>query len=117
MKTMDTVDVFDIKDPTKLVDRVIVKVTGQTNRHGTWTYYDPQWGGIVKTERYFLNQIQTGNEGGEDGDIKIIGVSDGKTKTDSTGKKIVTKPQAVLDYEKKNSGKKKVKTRTGSTGY
>jgi hypothetical protein len=29
----------------------------------------------------------------------------------------VTKPQAVLDYEKKNSGKKKIKSRDGQTGY
>ena len=34
----------------------------------------------------------------------------------STGKK-TAKPQAVLDYEKKNAGKKKVKTRDGQTGY
>src|SRR5260221_243826 len=34
-----------------------------------------------------------------------------------TGKKKVTKPQAVLDYEKKNADKKKVRTRDGQTGY
>ncbi|HEX5654643.1 MAG TPA: hypothetical protein VFX58_16310 [Chitinophagaceae bacterium] len=117
-KTMDTVDVFDIKDPDKLVGRVIVKLEGQTNKHGAWNYYDPMWGRIEKTERYFLNKLQTGEEGnGDDGEIKVLDVSDGKSKTDTTGKKTVTKPQAVLDYEKKNSGKKKVKTRTGQTGY
>ncbi len=117
-KTMDTVDVYDLYDPSKLVDQVIVKVEGQTYKHGTWTYYEPQWGAIQKTENYFLNKLKTGNEGeGEDGDIKPLEVSTGKTKTDSTGKKIVTKPQAVLDYEKKNSGKKKVRTRDGQTGY
>lgn len=117
-KTMDTVDVFDIYDPTKLVDQVIVKLEGQTYRHGVWTYYDPMWGSIQKTERYFLDKIQTGNPGveGEDGEIRPLDVSSGKTKTDSTGKKIVTKPQAVLEYEKKNSGKKKVRTRDGQTG-
>jgi hypothetical protein len=31
-------------------------------------------------------------------------------------KKVMTKPQAVLDFEKKNAGKKKIKVRTGSTG-
>ena len=114
---MDTVDVYDINDPTKVIDRVIIKSTGQTNKHGVWTYYDPREGIIEKTERYFLNKLQTDVEGtGEDGDIKPLDVSTGKAKTDSTGKKVVTKPQAVLDYEKKHSGKKKVKTRTGSTG-
>ncbi len=118
-KTMDTVAVYDLKDPSKLIDHVIVKVEGRTNRHGVFTYYDPEWGTIVKTETYFLNKLQT-DEGlatGEDGEIKPIGVSAGKTKTDSTGKKIVTKPQAVLDYEKKNAGKKKIKARDGQTGY
>jgi len=118
-KTMDTVAVYDIKDPSKVIDHVIVKVEGHTNRHGIFTYYDPMWGTIVKTEKYFLNKIQT-DEGvtvGEDGEIKPIDISSGKTKTDSTGKKILTKPQAILDYEKKNSGKKKIKARDGSTGY
>ncbi|HEX7846089.1 MAG TPA: hypothetical protein VF476_09850 [Chitinophagaceae bacterium] len=124
-KTFDTVDVVDIKDPTKVVDRVIVKVTGQTNKHGTWTYFDPMWGTIVKTERYFVNKLQSGDEngmagtGGEDDDIRPLDISNGKTakaKTDTAGKKPAPKPQAILDYEKKNSGKKKIKSRDGQTG-
>lgn len=115
-KTMDTVDVFDVYDQSKVIDRVIVKVEGQTNKHGTWTYYDPMWGTIKKTENYFLNKLQTGNEG-KDGEIQLLDVSTGKPKSDTTGKKVVTKPQAVLDYEKKNSGKKKVRTRDGQTGF
>jgi hypothetical protein len=114
-KTMDTVDVFDVRDPSKLIDRVIVKVEGHTNKHGVWTYYDPMWGTIQRTENYFLNKLQTGNDGKDE--IQIIDVSTGKPKSDTTGKKVVTKPQAVLDYEKKNSGKKKVKTRDGQTGF
>lgn len=119
-KTFDTVDVVDLHDPTKVIDRVIIKVTGQTNKHGAWTYYNPMWGTVEKTERYFINKLQTGDENseGEDGDIKIIGVSDGKTakaKSDTLAKK-PAKPQAILDYEKKNSGKKKIKARDGQTG-
>jgi hypothetical protein len=117
-KGMDTVDVYDLNDPTKVVDRVIVKLEGQTNKHGTWTYYDPEWGTILKTERYWLDKLQTGNSNaganGEE-DIQVIGVSSGRTKKDSA--RASTKPQVILDYEKKNSGKKKVKTRDGSTGY
>jgi hypothetical protein len=116
-KNMDTVDVFDLQDPTKVINRVVVKLTGTTYKHGTWTYYDPEWGTITKTEQYFLDKIQTGNEGNDD-DLKPLDIADGsKNKTDSAGKKTMAKPQAVLDYEKKNSGKKKVKTRDGSTGY
>jgi len=118
-KTMDTVDVYDVNDPTRLVDQVIVKVEGQNNRHGTWTYYDPMWGTIVKTERYFLNKLQTGDEmgEGEDGEIRPLNVSSGKSKSDTASKKTVTKPKEVLEYEKKNSGKKKVRTRDGQTGF
>lgn len=116
-KNMDTVDVLDINDPTKVVDRVIVKLTGMTYKHGLWKYYDPEEGVVVKTERYFLDKLQTGNEEVED-ELKPIDISDAsKPKTDSLGNKIVTKPQAVLDYEKKNSGKKKIKARDGRTGY
>ncbi|RYY55915.1 MAG: hypothetical protein EOO09_08520 [Chitinophagaceae bacterium] len=110
-KTMDTVDVLDIKDPTKVIDRVVVKLEGQTMKHGQWIYYDPEWGNVEKVENYFMNKIRedeaTASAG--DDDLKPIDV----TKKDDPAKK---KPQAILDYEKKNSGKKKVRVRDGSTG-
>ena len=104
-RTMDTVPVFDVLDPTKVVDQVVVKLENTTYKHGTWKYYDPMEGTIIKTEEYFLDKLKT-PEGGED--LKPI---DPASKT-------VAKPKAVLDYEKKNSGKKKIKTRDGNTsGY
>lgn len=112
-KTMDTVDVFDLHDPSKVVDRVVVKLEGQTLKHGEWTYYNPVEGTVDHTERYFLDKLQTGAEG--DDDLKIMGVS--TNKSDTAGKAAIKKPQVILDYEKKNAGKKKVKTRDGSTGY
>ena len=121
-KTFDTVDIVDPIDPTKVLDRVIVKVTGLTNKHGVWTYYDPMWGGIVKTENYFLGKLQTDDAPateGEEGDIKPIDVSTGKTtkpKTDTATKKSTIKYAPMLEYEKKNSGKKKIKSRDGATG-
>ena len=80
-------------------------------------YYDPREGTIEATENYVMNKLQT-EDGGmlDDENIKPLSVSDGKTKTDTAGKKTVTKPQAILDYEKKNSGKKKIRVRDGSTG-
>jgi hypothetical protein len=115
-KTMDTVDVFDVKDPTKVVDQVIVKLEGQTMKHGVWTYYDPTEGEIVKTEKYWLDKPQSADTEIVDGEIRPIDVSTNKSKTDTTGKKI-QKTQAMIDYEKKNSGKKKIKVRDGRTGY
>lgn len=111
-KTMDTVDVLDIKDPTKVIDRVVVKLEGQTVKHGQWIYYDPEWGNVEKVENYFMDKIRNEDEvaaAGDDDELKPIDV----TKKAAPEKK---KPQAILDYEKKNSGKKKIRVRDGSTG-
>jgi len=118
-RKFDTVDVLDINDPTKVIDRVVVKVEGSTMKHGTWTYYDPEWGTIQKTEHYWADKLRTDDgtiAGSEtDDELKPIGFSSGKTKADSMGNKSLAKPQVILDYEKKNSGRKKIKVRDGST--
>ena len=111
----DTVDVYDLNDPTKVIDSAIVKLDGYALKHGLWTYFDPLAGVIVKTERYWLDKPVTANSG-IDVDDDLIPIDITKSKTDTTGKK-VAKPQAVLDYEKKNEGKKKIKVRDGKTGY
>ncbi|MEQ1678505.1 MAG: hypothetical protein ABL876_17550 [Chitinophagaceae bacterium] len=113
----DTVSVYDLKDPTKEINRVIVKNDGVALKHGKWNYYDPREGKIEATEYYVMNKLQT-DDGGmiDDENIRPLSVSDGKAKSDTAGNKKVAKPQAILDYEKKNSGKKKVKVRDGNTG-
>ncbi len=113
---MDTVDVFDVKDPSKVVDRVVVKLEGQTLKHGNWVYYDPNEGIIERKETYWLDKLATGNNDADD-ELKPIDVSTGKMPSDTTGRKTMSKPQVIIDYEKKNSGKKKVKVRDGRTGY
>jgi hypothetical protein len=118
-KKFDTVAVLDVLDPTKVIDHVIVKVEGQTMKHGTWTYYDPEWGTITKTENYWIDKLRTDEVAAAPGsadELKPIGFSDSKSRADSISRKAMTKPQAVLDFEKKNAGKKKVKVRDGSTG-
>ena len=118
-RTFDTVDVLDPLDPAKVVDQVIVKVEGRTMKHGTWTYYDPEWGTILKTEDYWIDKLKTddGIAAGNDDDLKPIDFTGTKVKSDSVRKKTLVKPQAVLDFEKKNAGKKKVRVRDGSTGH
>lgn len=112
----DTVAVYDITDPTKVKDWVVVKNEGVALKHGEWTYYNPVEGTIEKKEQYQLDKLLTGNEETDD-EVKPIDISDNsRDKSDTIRKKTLTKPQAVLDYEKKNSGKKKVKTRDGRTG-
>jgi len=114
----DTVEVYDVNDPTKIINRVVIKNDGVAIKHGEWNYYDPVAGVIVKTENYQLNKLVNNQGEALDDELKPLGVGDNsRSKSDTTGKKIMTKPQAVVEYEKKNAGKKKVKTREGRTGY
>lgn len=113
----DTVAVYDIKDPSKVKDWVVVKNEGVSMKHGKWFYYDPREGTVEATENYVMNKLQT-EDGGmiDDENIRPLSTSSGKSKSDTAGAKTVAKPQAILDYEKKNSNKKKIKVRDGSTG-
>lgn len=100
----DTLMVEDINDENKYV-QVIIPNDGKSLKHGTWTWYRPGGGGIIKTETYFLGKVKLP---GED-----------KKATETTVKKEEPKkekPKEVQDFEKKNSGKKSVKTRDGKTG-
>jgi len=114
----DTVPVYDPNDPTKIVRTEIVKLEGFTLKHGTWRYYDPGFGTIEKTEKWFLDKPATGDSKNDD-DLRPIDITDNnsRAKSDTAGKKSLPKPQAIIDYEKKNAGKKKIKVRDGRTGY
>jgi antitoxin component YwqK of YwqJK toxin-antitoxin module len=114
-KKFDTVDVIDPMDASRIIERAIVPVEGYAVKHGTWTYYDPEWGTILRTEEYWMNKSKAEIEketAGVGDDLKPLDVS----KDGNAEKKEVKKPQAILDFEKKNSGKKKVKVRDGRTG-
>jgi|SRR6218665_515353 len=118
-KSFDTVDVKDPNDPSKVIDHVVVKVDGTTFRHGTWTYYDPEWGTVTKTEEWWMNKLKTGDgiPGENEDELKPIDPrkkTTAKTDTDKEEKE-AQKPAAILDYEKKNKGKK-IKVRDGRTG-
>jgi hypothetical protein len=114
----DTVDIFSLEDPNKVVRREVIKLDGHTLRHGTWKFFDPDLGTVLKTEQYRHDKLVIA--GAVEDDLAPIDISKGNTKkpvSDTIAKKTTAKPQAVLDYEKKNAGKKKVKTRTGETGH
>ncbi len=105
----DTVEVYDLKDPNKITQR-IVKVEGSSYRHGRWTYYDPSFGTITKTEEYVLDKLQS--------PLNKQQLAQQALNSDSlAAARKALKPAEVKDYEKKYSGKKKVRTRDGSTGY
>ncbi len=116
----DTVAVRDIDDPSKILKYVVQKVEPKSYMHGTWTYYNTLTGNVDNTEEYVMNRLKADIEAeaaAAADDMAPSSAGKGKTAAaDGKEKKPMPKPQAILDYEKKNSGKKKVKVRDGSTG-
>lgn len=100
-KLYDTLDVEDVDNPGNY-RTVIVKNEGAGVKHGTWKYYDPVTGAIVKTENYTIGKLETG-------------AKTAAAASDTTPSKTKAKPREVLEFEKKNTGKKKVRVRDGQT--
>lgn len=114
----DTVNVYDVADPTKVIGKQIVKVEGMSYKHGTWKFYDPMTGRVEETQQWVMNKPKTETDLAVD-DMAPIDVSDNKdaaAKKDDKKPVVTKKPQAIIDYEKKNAGKKKIKVRDGNTG-
>lgn len=101
-KQYDTLDIEDV-DKLNSYKRVIVKNEGAGIRHGSWKYYDPISGFVDKTEIYVLGALQNNK-------------STATVKEPTAESKAKAKPKEVLDFEKKNAGKKKVRVQDGSTG-
>jgi antitoxin component YwqK of YwqJK toxin-antitoxin module len=110
----DTVNVYDVQDPTKVIGRKVVKVESASVKHGTWKFYDPFKGTVEETQQWYMDKPAR-KEGDE---LLPIEVSDNTAAVEEPDapKKNVTKPREVVEFEKKNAGKKKIKVRTGATG-
>jgi len=104
-KVYDTIDVEDVMKADHYT-KVIIKNEGSSLKHGTWKYYDHETGFITKTEFWRLGKL-------EDSDNKAGSIAK-KPASDSSAA-VKAKPKEVLDFEKKNAGKKKIKVRDGST--
>ena len=63
-----------------------------------------------------LYKLKVKEDEAETNDVAATGTDGTPAAKKKDEKKQVAKPQAVLDFEKKNAGKKKVKFRDGSTG-
>ncbi len=112
----DTVDIYGLDDPNRVVRREVIKLDGHTLRHGTWKFFDADMGTVIRTEKYKLDKLVVA--GIVEDELAPIDIKNSNSKpSDTTGKKSIAKPKAVLDYEKENSGKKKIKVRDGRTGY
>jgi antitoxin component YwqK of YwqJK toxin-antitoxin module len=110
-KLYDTIDVVDVVNPNKY-EQVAVKVETSSLKHGTWKYYNPSYGTLIRTENYVLDKLQTIDEASNKLATNTIDSLNTKPIKDST--KII--PKQVLDFEKKNKGKKLSKLRDGRTG-
>lgn len=98
----DTVPVYDLEKPDYIKEYKIVKVDGYSYKHGKWKFYDPPDTKVVKSEMYFMDKLQNGDE------IAAKAVEEKKKEPPKT--------KEMLEYEKKNAKKKKIKVRTGETG-
>lgn len=121
----DTIDVVDVNDPSKILRKEIIKVEPNSYKHGTWTYYNTETGAIASTQEWVMSKrkedIVVNNNEDDLAPIDVTKGTNNKSKTNTNSaqtdqKKQVAKPKEVLDFEKKNAGKKKIKVRDGSTG-
>jgi antitoxin component YwqK of YwqJK toxin-antitoxin module len=99
-KPYDTLQIEDV-DRLDHYKSVVVKNEGIAIKNGTWKYYDPSTGTVYKTETYTVGKLE-------------IPKATARNSTDTAKSKII--PKEVLDYQKKNSGKK-IKVRDGSVDY
>jgi antitoxin component YwqK of YwqJK toxin-antitoxin module len=108
-KQYDTVQVEDPNNPDHF-NTVIIKNDGSSLKNGPFKYYNPSTGVVIKTEFWRLGQLQDGDKPAGDATAVKKG-SDSTAAAPGKGK-----PKEVVDFEKKNAGRKKVKVRDGSTG-
>jgi len=90
----DTIAVYG-EGNNEIIDYKIEKAEQYSVRHGDWKYFDAGTGRLVKVETYERGHLQT------PGAPKTVAAPAEK-------KKEVEKTPEMLDWEKKNKGKKKV---------
>ena len=97
----DTVAVYGTGS-NEIIDYKIVKAATYSVKHGEWKYFDPGTGRLVKSEKYDRGLLEKPVN-----NTKIAAASVEK-------KKEVEKTAEMVEWEKKNKGKKKV-VRDGRT--
>ena len=96
----DTIPIYGTGS-NEILSYKIVKSEQYSVKHGKWKWYEPRTGRIVRSETYDRGFLPKEPE----------------PTVATTEKSKIPKPAEVLQYEKKNAGKKKVKVRDGATGY
>jgi hypothetical protein len=107
----DTIEVPDLDNP--LISRTkVIRLEADEVPHGTWTFFDTMTGAVVKRETYLSGQKLRMPDGG--GPATATGQPSGQGTAPSD--KTKARPKAVEEWEKKNTGRKRVTVRDGSTG-
>ncbi len=101
----DTIAVYGTGS-NEIIDYKIVKAEQYSIKQGVWKYYEPVSGRLLKTEEWERNNLVLPN-------APIPVVTGGKSLAGV--KKEIQKTPEMLEWEKKNKGKKKV-IRDGRTG-
>lgn len=96
----DTIPIYG-KGNNEILDFKIVKAEQYSVRHGEWKYYEASTGKLLRTEHWDRGAPLKEN-------IQPVAELDPKK---------MKKPLEVLEFEKLNSRKKKVKLREGATKY
>jgi len=91
----DTIPVYGTGN-NEIVDYKIVKAEQYSVKDGEWKYFEPGSGRLVKTEQYDRGRLVTPNAPVN----PVTAITENKKKPDKT-------PE-MLEWEKKNKGKKKV---------
>ncbi len=89
----DTIIVPDLDHPDRMLEKVIKHEAAEV-KNGTWTYYDPMMGTVVKTERFVFGQPEKKLQQPIRPNLTV-------PQKDTTTKSKKPLPQAVQDWEKK----------------
>jgi len=90
----DTIAVYG-EGNNEIIEYKIVKAEPYSVKHGEWKYYEAGSGRLIKVERYDHGHLETPAD-----NVNAV-------KTISEKKKEVEKTPEMLEWEKKNKGKKK----------
>lgn len=88
----------------EIIDYKIVKAVQYSVKHGEWRFYEPGSGRLIRTEKYDRGFLE-----------KPKGDATAKAPVADKPKKEIPKTPEMIEWEKKNKGKKKV-LRDGQTG-
>jgi hypothetical protein len=86
----DTVNVYDVNNPDKIIAKQVIKLEGYSLKHGAWKHYDPFSGRLEKTEYWYFDKParKTGIDDDELAPIDVTNNEDATAKTEEKKKEV-----------------------------